>query len=121
MSCRTRMTMRAYAQRNSATRDAGGHLNVPVWGTLATIPCYAWVRLANAFHKAELSADETRYRAIIPKSTDLTTDDRIETIKDRAGAELFPTLYIDAVLQRRDHLELRLRDHEGVCSGTVTR
>lgn len=112
MSARSRMTMRAFAQRNVATRDAGGHLNVPDWETLATIPCYACAKRGDTFHKAELSADETRYGAIIPLGTDLTADDRILKIEDRAGAELFGVLYIDAVLPRRDHLELRLRDHE---------
>jgi len=104
--------MRAFAQRNIATRDAGGHLNVPVWGTLATIPCYAWVRRGDTYHGAELSVDATRYWAMIPLGTDITSDDRIEKIKNRAGGNLFGVLYIDAVLRRHDHLELRMRDHE---------
>lgn len=112
MPARTRMTMRAFAERNSATRDDYGQKNVPVWDALATIPCYAWVRRGDTYHDAGLSVDATRYWAIIPLGTDLTSDDRIEKIEDRAGTELFPTLYIDAVLQRRDHLELRMRDHE---------
>ena len=106
------MTMRAFAQRNSATRDAGGHLNVPVWEMLATIPCYVWAKRGDTFHKGELSADETRYGAIVPLGTDITSEDRFEKVHDRASTELFPTMYIDAVLPRKDHLELKMRDHE---------
>ena len=112
MNCRAAMTMRAYAERNSATRDGYGQLDPKGWATLATIPCYAWVRSGDTTHKERMSLDETRFSAIIPKGTDLTSDDRILSIKDRAGTELFPTMYIDAVLQRGAHLELRMRDHE---------
>ena len=117
MSCRTRMTMRAFFQRNSAGADDYGQPAPQVWGAIPSAaapktPCWTWVRSGDTRHRPEVSQDSTEHRMIIPLGTDVTSDDRVEKVQDRAGTELFPTMYIDAVLRRRDHLELRLRDHE---------
>ena len=106
------MTMRAYFQRNSASANAYGHKSPQSWGTLSITPCYAWIVTGDTRHGEVVSADATRYRAIIPSGTAVTSDDRVQKIDDRAGGNLFGVLYIDAVLRRHDHLELRMRDHE---------
>ena len=106
------MVMRAYIQRNSATANAYGHKSPASWTALSTTPAYVWVVTGDTRHGAELSADASRYRAIVPLGTDITSDDRAEKVTDRMAAELFGVLYIDAVLRRPDHLELRMRDHE---------
>ena len=114
MSCRTRLTMRAFIQRNStpANDDGYGQPSPAVWDDLSTAPCYAWVTTGDVKHGEEVSLDASRYRAILPAGTDVTSDDRLEKVEDRIGTEKFGVLYIDAILQRRDHLELRMRDHE---------
>ena len=113
MSCRTRLTMRAFIQRNTVTPDDGyGQPSPASWTALSTTACYAWVTTGDAKHNAEVSLDASRYRAILPAGTDVTSDDRLEKVEDRIGTEKFGVLYIDAILQRRDHLELRMRDHE---------
>jgi len=49
---------------------------------------------------------------LVSLATDVTSDDRVLKVENRAGTELFPTMYIDNVLRRPDHFELKLRDHE---------
>ncbi len=104
--------MRAFFQRNSAGVDAYKQPEPAVWGALSTTPCWTWVKTGDTRHRPEVSQDSTEHRMMIPLGTDVTSDDRVEKVEDRSGTELFPTVYIDAVLRRRDHLELKLRDHE---------
>lgn len=112
MPARTRMTMRAYIQRNTASANALGHESVPSWTALSTTPCYAWVDRGDTRHTAEMSAEGERYRAIVPIGTDVTSKDRLEKVTERDDTQLFGVMYVDAVIRRRDHLELRLRSHE---------
>lgn len=51
------------------------------------------------------------YRAIVPLETDVTESDRVEKVEDRAASELYGEMYVDAVIRRKDHIELRLRGH----------
>lgn len=104
--------MSAFIQRNSASADSYGHKRASTWGALSTTPCYAFTVAGDTFHRPEVSADETRYRALIPLGTDVTSDDRVQKVEDRAAVQLFGVMYIDAVLRRRDHLLLKMRDHE---------
>ncbi len=112
MSCRTRLTMRAFIQRNSSSVDTWGHKRVSTWGALSTTPCYAWEPSADIRHKPEVSMESSRFRAMVPLGTDVTRKDRVEKVEDRAATELFGVMYIDAIVRRRDHLLLKMRDHE---------
>lgn len=106
------MTMRLYLQRNSAAANAYGHPSPQSWGALSTTPGYVWVNQADTQHAPERSVAATRYTGIVPKGTDVTEDDRVQKVEDRAAAQLFGVMAIDAVVRRRDHLELRMRGHE---------
>ncbi len=112
MSCRSRMTHRAFIQRNGADKNIYGHKSPQGWAALSTTPCYAWTVTGDTKNAPEVSQDSTSYKAIMPLDTDITSDDRLEKVENRIEAELFGVLYIDAVLRRRDHFEIRMRDHE---------
>lgn len=107
------MQHRVYLQRNAASADAYGHKEPASWTALATVAGYVWVVREDTAHDLERTAVETRYRAIVPLDTDVTEKDRIEKVEDRAESptQLFGTMYIDAVVRRRDHVELRMRGH----------
>ena len=109
--------MRAFLQRNSAGADAYGQPAPPVWGAIPSTaapktPCWTWVVMGDTRHRPEVSQDSTEHRMMAPLGTDVTSDDRVLRVENRAGSELFPTMYIDAVVRRPDHLQLKLRDHE---------
>ena len=112
MPSRQRMVMRAFLQRNTqATADGLGHKRPKTWTALATVPCWSWVDREDTRHAAELTTAAGRFRAMVPLGTDVTTKDRIEKVEDRAAVELFGLSVIDAVIRRRDHIELRMRAH----------
>lgn len=112
MGARSRMDMRLYAERNAATKDVLGHQGPPNWIGLGTFPARVWVVTGDTRHAEGLSVDASRYRAMVPLGTDITSVDRAVKVTNRRAVDLFGTLYIDAVLPRPDHLELRMRDHE---------
>lgn len=112
MSCRSRMTMRAFIQRNSSSVDSWGHKRPGNFEPLSTTACYAWEPSADIRHQAEVSMESSRFHAMVPLGTDVTRKDRVEKVEDRAATELFGVMYIDAILRRRDHLLLKMRDHK---------
>tara|TARA_Y100000310_G_scaffold47500_3_gene44074 strand:- start:1045 stop:1392 length:348 start_codon:yes stop_codon:yes gene_type:complete len=113
MPARYRMIHRIFVQRNGASANAYGHTSPQSWAALATVAGYVWVTNETAQHIEEFSQSSARYRAIIPLGTDVTEKDRIEKVEDRADSptELFGTMNIDAVIRRKNHLELRMRGH----------
>ena len=113
MPARQRMSHRLYLQRNSASADAYGHARPPVWGALSTEPGYVWAVSEDTIHDASINIVSGRYRAMVALGTDVTERDRVEKVENRADTptELFGVLTIDAVIRRRNHIELRLRSH----------
>lgn len=111
MGARSRMQHRLFLQRNSASADSYGHRGPPLWGVLSTTAGHVWVMQEDTHHDAKLSKASTRYRGIVPTGTDVTESDRVEKTEDRAGTQLFSLMDIDAVIRRKDHLELRMRGH----------
>jgi len=113
MPARQRMTMRLYIQRNNAMANAYGHKSPQTWEALSTTAGYVWIEKEDTRHGNEMSQVSARYRAIVPSGTDVTEADRIQKVENRADTpeELFGTMYIDAVIRRNNHLELRLRGH----------
>lgn len=109
----TRMIHRIYLLRNSASANAYGQKDPKSWAALATVKGYAWVVSEDTRHGPELSQASARYRAVVPLGTDVTEADRIQKIENRADTptELFGTMDIDAVVRRKNHLELRMRGH----------
>jgi hypothetical protein len=111
MPSRQRMTMRAFLQRNSASADSYGHERPGSWGALSTTPCWAWVDREETSHGPNASLAAARYKAIVPLGTDVTESDRVEKVEERNTDQVFGLMYIDAVITRRDHIELRMRGH----------
>ena len=109
MPARQRMTMRVFLQRNSAATNAYGEPSPPVWGALSTAAGYVWVDREDTRHDPGHSVATAFYRGIVPLATDVTESDRVEKVEDRAATQLFGLMAIDAVIRRRDHMELRMR------------
>lgn len=110
MSARQTMIMRAVLQRDNAGKDPYGHKSPALWRTIdSNLPCLVWEtgdRKTNGVIIVGMGGP----MMIIPKSTDITIDDRFEVIMDRSGTELYSTMYIDgSIINRRDHKELRLK------------
>jgi hypothetical protein len=82
------------------------------WRELCTVSCHAWAGSSGGRHTV---AGEVRTITsdmpgmIVPLHTDVTTQDRVQQIVDRAGNLIFPAMGIDAVLPRITHIEVRLR------------
>lgn len=109
MSARQRMTMRLYLQRNSAAANAFGEPTPPTWGALSTTPGYVWVDAEDTRNNPAMTVVSSYYRAIVPITTSVLETDRVEKVQNRAGSQLFGLMDIDAVIRRKDHLEIRLR------------
>lgn len=113
MSARALMTMRVVLERDYEMDADGFGQKHGDWRELSTVPCFAWAGSSGGRHT---SAGDARTVTtdmpgmIVPKGTDIMTTDRVQQIIDRAGAPLFGIMGIDAVLSRKTHLEVRLRE-----------
>lgn len=105
------MTMRMNAQRNQSNATDADNQPVESWDTLATIPCYAWMRTVRRVSDENKLASVVLLMVLIPSGTDITRNDRVVDITDRLGAVKFTGPYrLDNDPSRRaDHLELTLR------------
>lgn len=112
MSVRQRMIYRAYIQRNGASANTYGHASPGSWSALSTTACFFYIRRGDAQHEVEHSVAENRVRIQVPLGTDVTEDDRVQKVTDRQGVQVIGLHYIDVVLRRKGHIELRLRRHE---------
>lgn len=109
MGARQRMTMRAVLQRNRAQKNPYGHTGGPDWRTLeSAMPCLAWETTAQT-STGNIVIEAGTPMMIFPLSVEATIDDRIESVSDRIGNQLFGTMVIDAVMRRKDHFEARLK------------
>jgi len=110
MSVAQRMTMITTVQRNNAEIDEYNHPGPPKWETIGIdVMCYVWEKTASKMLDNGKLVVVSEPTAIIPIGIDITEKDRLYNITDRRGNELFGTMYINAVIRRKDHLELRLR------------
>ena len=103
------MTMRVYLQRNSAAANDYGEKTPASWGTLSTASGYVWVDSEDTRHEPGSTVVSGYYRALLPVATDVTEKDRVLKVENRNASQLFGVMSIEAVIRRRDHLELRLR------------
>ena len=115
MQARQRMTMRATIERNAnPLRDSYGQ-KPPDWQVLAEdVACYVWAGSTGGRH-TDSANDRTVVvdgpGAMFPTGTDIKDDDRLSTVADRRGVELFSELYVDGTLHRKDHLAVSLREY----------
>ena len=116
MRARQRMTMRATIERNAVPlEDNYGQPGPPDWQVLAEgVACYVWAGSTGGKHTNN-AKDRTVVvdgpGAIFPTGTDIKDDDRLSTVADRRGVELFSELYVDRTLHRKDHLAVGLREY----------
>jgi len=119
MRARQRMTMRATIERNMAVmEDNYGQPGPPDWQVLTeNVACYVWAggtgigggRMTDSANERTVVVDGPG--AIFPTGTDIKDADRLSTVTDRRGVELFGMLYVDGTLYRRDHLAVGLREY----------
>lgn len=119
MSARDAMRQRTTIERLAAPpappgeQDEWGGQPTPsaaTWNVLAAgVPVWSWSTLEREV-LGEKAAVVEDLRAIVPRGTDVTERDRLNGITDRRGNVVRPgPLMIEAVVNRRDHLELVLR------------
>lgn len=104
------MTMRATVERGATVEDEYGNPGPITWGAhIAALPCWLYSRTEREV-TGEKSAVIEDLRLMVPKGTDVTEKDRISAVVDRRGQAIRPgVLVIEAVVRRRDHLELDVR------------
>ncbi len=109
---RSRMTMRAEVERNTAAAtDPHGHPVAPVFTALATLPCWVWSKQSREIVDGDKTAVIEDLRALFPKAADIAEGDEIVQVTDRQSVVLFAgRLRIDAAPQRKQrHLEAALK------------
>lgn len=113
MGIRSRMTMRAVIKRNQAPgTDDYGQPGPTNWQIIAVdVPCYVWLRQAGTVVGNQRTVTVEAPTMVVPLDTDITVRDQVSSIADRLGKELFGKLHVDAVLRRKDHLEVRLDEY----------
>jgi|GEM_PF-2851680 len=112
MSARSVMTMRATVQRNQASGEDEYHQPVqPDWQDYLTdLPCYFWTETKTVRTSQGDLVTVAESKMIVPKTTDITEEDRVTQVTDRQGNILLnQTVGIDSVIPRRDHLALTLQ------------
>ena len=110
MPARSRMTMRASIQRDGASDNSLGSPGPSSWANLGDpVACYAWHGGSRRAFGTPIEIGTVRGSMIVPLGTDITKNDRVSTIVDRRGTEIFGAMDIDGVETRRAHLEVRLR------------
>ena len=107
-----RLTMRAAVERNQATgTDGWGNSEAPDFQPLATLPCFVWSKQSREIVDGEKTAMVEDIRAMFALGADITEDDEISTVTNRAGAEIIPgRLKVEGPVQRKHtHLEAALK------------
>ena len=110
MSARSKMTMRALVERDTATGvDDFGHPVKPAFTVHGTFPCWAWSRQRRDVIDGSKSALVEDFRMLIPITADVLPGDEISSITNRRGVELFAgRVKIETVQQKHDHQEAGL-------------
>jgi len=109
MSARQKMTMRAVLQRNRAEKNPDGNPYVSDWRTIdSNLSCWVWDEPNHTRFGTPVIIEACRPMMIVPVATDITIDDRIESVTDRLGNPLYGTMRIDGVARQKTHLEVRL-------------
>ncbi|MBS3927090.1 MAG: head-tail adaptor protein [Sphingomonadales bacterium] len=109
MSARQRMRQRATVERQMQTnRDPFGGKGTPDWRPhIDDLPCFIWQTSGREATDGEKTVAVNDRRMIVPLDTDVTTLDRIASVTDRQGTELYAgPMRIESVARRSDHMEL---------------
>jgi len=110
MSARARMTQRVTIQRATSVTDDFNQPGVQTWSDLATVACWSWTTTEAELVGGGRTAVATQLWAIVPRGTAVTEQDRLRDVVDRRATVIHAgVLNIEAVINRRDHLQLALR------------
>ncbi|AEQ50754.1 hypothetical protein [Pelagibacterium halotolerans] len=107
-----RLTMRAVVERNiEAATDPYGHPLPPDFQPHGTFRCFAWSNQSRELVESEKTAMVEDMRAMFALGTDITENDEITAITDRAGTVIIPgRLRVEGKPQRKHtHLEVALK------------
>ena len=119
-AARSQMTMRATIERSPAQpADDWGQDGVPQFAEVATnVPCRVWGSARREVDSADKSAVVEDLRGLFPKGADVREDDRLSTVTDRQGVELYAgPIAVETIVRRggsastTDHVEAMLRRH----------
>lgn len=107
----------AVLQRNEAVYDAGGARQRTNWQYLDTVPCRVWWDQVSSRspNREWVSPARTAPLAeggvLLPAGTDVTVDDRITEILDRAGNTIMSGDFeiVSVVNQDTQHIELSIK------------
>lgn len=109
---RSMMIHRANIERNgTSSTDDWGQPGIPVFASLATdVPCRAWSQRRDERNDEKKFALVETIRCSMPLDQDVTEDDQIAQIADRAGVVIFAgPLRIDTIQYKIQHIEMDLR------------
>jgi len=94
---------------NAGGSDAWGGSPPPDWQPLATVSGNAWTNAGRELVEPDRTVVIEDRRMSVPLGTDVTEADRILSVTDRSGAEVFDgPMNVQAVLRFGDHVELVL-------------
>lgn len=111
MSARQRMRQRATVERQmQTTRNDWGGKGAPDWREhIKDLPCRIWQTSGMEVTDGDKTVAVDTRRMIVPLGTDVTTLDRISTVTDRLGDELYAgPMRIESLARKADHIELLL-------------
>ena len=115
-AARQRMTHRALVERTVTTpADDYGGAPAPAWEThIAAMPCWFYTSGGAESVRQRGTVVVEQLRMLAPSGTDITEQDRINSITDRAGGSVYAGLLnVGSVLPAHGHLELRLEKVSG--------
>ena len=111
---RSKMKMRCSIEREMPDAPDGFGQTAGGWKEIAGwVPCHCWAGSSGGRHTVmgdSRTVQTDMPGMIVPLGTDVKRTDRIAVVTDKSAKVLFPTMGIDAVLNRLTHLELRLRE-----------
>jgi len=106
------MTMRARVVRDIQTaEDAYGQKGPPLLAIVGVIPCRVWFSAAYLAIRNQSTVSARDLTMIVPLESDIQVNDKIDTVCDRRGNELFSNLKVEAPMRRKNHIECRLQSN----------
>jgi len=116
------MKMRVTFERNYSVLDArptdvdGYGQKLEDWRELCNVSCHAWAGASGGKHTTSSEVRTVTMDSpgmMVPTGTDVTSQDRVKSVRDRMGVEIFGIMGIDAVMPRQTHVEVTLRAVQG--------
>lgn len=116
MSACSSMSHRATVERSTPANTGWGNPGPDSWAPSSVdVRCRAWYDSGREQTGVEgKTAEVELVRAIFPLGTDITSKDRLDSVRDRLGNVVFPgPLKVEAVGRRADHIPVTLEVPHG--------